>query len=65
MSRWYELRTSRSKSGKARAEITKFFNYSQMKAQYAFEFYRDFKCFDTFDEAKAYMESEYEVIREF
>lgn len=65
MTRLYELKTNRSRTGKAKAEITRFYNFSQGKAEYAFEFYRKIKCFDTFKEAKAYMESNYEVVREY
>lgn len=57
------LKTTRTKFGEATAKIQKFYNYSQNKVQYCFQFYSDRKFFNSMKETMDYINSKYEIVR--
>ena len=62
MTRYIYIKTNRTKSGIARAKLTRFVNYSIMRYKYAFRFYKTYKFFDTYKELKEYLEQNYIIL---
>ena len=62
MERYIYIKTTRAKSGTARAKLTRFINYSAMRYIYAFHFYKTHKFFDTYKELKQYAEKNYKLV---
>lgn len=55
------IKTSRTNAGYAKAEISRFPNYSVNKWQYSFKFYSTYKFFDTYSELKEFVDSNYQL----
>lgn len=55
------LKTTRTKSGYARAKLSRYMNYSYGRIRYSFTFYDDFICFDHHDELRSYILERYDV----
>lgn len=56
-----DIKTTRTKSGKARATLSRFFNYSQNKVQYAFRFYNVWRVFDKHNELRSFILEAYDI----
>lgn len=62
MKKGIRVKTNRTSSGIATAELSRFPNYSTMKWEYSFSFYRTRKFFDTYKELREYVETNYEMV---
>ena len=63
MSKFIKVKTSRTRSGEARAKISRYLSSSNLTGKkeihYSFTFYRNFKWFQTHDELRNYIINEY------
>lgn len=57
------IKTNRTKSGYARARLTRFMNYSNNKIRYSFQFYQTHKFFNTYKELRDYVMTNYETYK--
>lgn len=56
-----KLKTTRTKSGYARAKVSRYFNPSNNRWRYTFQFYSVFKIFDHHKELRSYVLEQYDV----
>ncbi len=59
MERTIKLKTKRTNSGVATATLSRFFNYSTNKINYAFRFYSDYKFFKNHNALRLYILEKY------
>lgn len=60
MTKMIELKTTRTKYGTAWAKVSRFANFSTMTHQYSFQFYKDYKFFNTYNELRDYVLNKYD-----
>ena len=61
MTRHVRLKTNRTPSGYANATLSRFFNYSDNRINYGFQFYNDNKYFNHHNELRSYVLEKYDV----
>lgn len=57
------IKTSRTRNGYAKGEVSRFMNYSDNKICYSFKFYSTYKFFDTYKELREFVESKFELLQ--
>ena len=61
MERKIELKTNRTRDGKAKARLYRYYNGSQNRIKYAFKFYGTFVSFNTHKELREYILANHQV----
>lgn len=55
-----KLKTTRTRTGYARAKVSRYMNYSYGRFRYSFTFYNDFEVFDSHHELRSYILERYD-----
>ena len=61
MTKTIKLKTTRTKSGYAKARLSRFMNFTNNKLCYTFSFYNVWKSFEKHNELRAYISETYDV----